>query len=273
MTQRGRSKPGLRYAEGPDRAVGDPALRSTSETGLGRRVRIGCLALLALAGCHPDPPPEHLAVAPLSHVPAEIHELARRAALIHTVGGSGVLNLTGKDGKGVVLDVAVALAPPDKARVRAYKFGRAVFDLTATPAGTYVTAGDDRSTAAGATAAQVARGLSLLTGTFFNDPALAGTDAGDELVLTRPGTPTVVCHVERATLVPRRFEMLDDAGHVRFTLTLDAYQPGGGGALWPRRVTADSDAGRAVVTLDDADVNGDLPAAAFDPPAGSRRLP
>ncbi len=213
----------------------------------------------------------------LSAVPAEVRELARRAALVHTVTGSGTLALTGPDGQSVVLDAAVALAPPDRARVQASKFGQTVFDLTLTPAAVYLETdrGGDKAIAAGTTAEQVTRGLSLLTGRFFDDPATVGRDVGDQLILQRsnPGQPTVVCHVDRATLVPRRFELLDGAGHVRFTLTLDAYQPAGGGAVWPRRVVADGDGGRAVVTLDDADVNGDLPSAAFVPPSRARRLP
>ncbi len=235
------------------------------------------VVLLALAGCHPDPPPEHLTVLSLTHETGEVRELIRRAALIHTVSGTGVLDLTGPDKQSVVLDLIVVLAPPNHARVQASKFGQPVFDLTVTPAGTFLEAdrGGDKSVAAGATAAQVARGLSLLTGGFFNDPATTAHDVGDDLVLTRvtAGQPTVVCHVDRATLVPRRFELLDDAGHVRFTLSLAAYQAAGGGALWPRRVTADSgDKGRAVVTLDDADVNGDVPPTAFDPPTRAERL-
>ena len=208
--------------------------------------------------------------------PAEIRELARRSALIHTVAGSGTLDLTGPDGQGVVLDMAVALAPPDHARVRAWKFGQAVFDLTVTPTGTWLEAdrGGDKALSAGTTAAQVTRGLSLLTGGFFNDPATTGRDVGDQLILrrSRPGEPTVVCDVERSTLVPRQFQLYDDAGRQRSTISLESYQPALGGALWPRRVVADGDGGRAVVTLDDADVNGDLPPAAFDPPPRAERL-
>ena len=236
-----------------------------------------CVLLALAAGCQHEPPPEHLTPLVLTDEPAEVRELVRRQSLIHTVSGSGVLDLTGADGGGVVLDVAVVLAPPGRARVRAWKFGQAAFDLTVRPDGAWLEASDrdGRAAAAGATAAQVTRGLSLLTGGFFNDPATVGRDVGDELVLRRakPGEPTVVCHVERATLVPRRFELLDDAGGVRFTLTLASYQPAAGGAVWPRRVVADGGAkGRAVVTLDEAEVNGEVPAAAFDPPPRARRL-
>jgi hypothetical protein len=236
------------------------------------------LALTAVAGCHPDPPREHLSTVTPSDAPAELRELVRRSSLIHTVAGSGTLNLTGPDGQSVVLDLAVALAPPDRARVQAFKFGQTVFDLTVLPTGAWLEASDHgggRAAVAGATAARVTRGLSLLGGGFFNDPATTGHDDGDQLLLTRPrpGEPTIVCHVERATLVPRRFELVDDAGRVRFTLSLESYQPAAGGALWPRRVVADGDGGRAVVTLDDADVNGGLPPAAFDVPPRAGRLP
>ena len=235
------------------------------------------LLVVAMAGCQHDPPPEHLSPVAATDEPAELRELARRAALVHTVSGSGALDLTGPDGQSVVLDVAVVLAPPDRARVRAWKFGQAVFDLTVTPAGTWLESGrgGDKAVAAGTTAEQVTRGLSLLTGGFFNDPATTGRDVGDDLVLTRttPGEPTVVCHVERATLVPRRFELSDAAGRLRSTITLESYQPGPGGTLWPRRVTADSgDKGRAVVTLDDDEINGDVPAEAFVPPPRAERL-
>ena len=68
--------------------------------------------------------------------------LDERARSVGTASAACDLALTRADGQSVRLDGAVAMAPPDRLRLRAWKFGQAVFDLTMTPEGLWVVAGD-----------------------------------------------------------------------------------------------------------------------------------
>jgi outer membrane lipoprotein-sorting protein len=241
------------------------------------RITIGFSLLIVfyVMGCAQ----EHLPTYPRADESTSLHLLAQRTRRVQTVSGSGALELTQPNGQSVRLDLAVALRPPDWARLRAWKFGQAVFDLMLTPDGLWLeasrdTAHKDRATAAGVTAAQVAKTWSLLSGSFFDDPNLTAHDDGDRLIVRRihPGEPTVICQVNRDTLTPRRYEMLDDKGAVRFSLTLDHYKDFSG-IVWPMHLTAVSAAGKVAVELDDVELNGELPATAFKPPRRAEKLP
>jgi hypothetical protein len=207
--------------------------------------------------------------------PAELHTLAERSSNLKSVTGTGTLQLIRPGGESVVLDAIVILAPPDRAHLRATKMSHVVFDLTARHDGLYLEAGhSSREAAAGATAAQVTRGLGLLTGQFFSDPAIVAHDDGDSLLLrlAKPNEPAIYCKVDRRTLTAREFRMVDPNGQARFTMTLGEYTTQNG-VVWPRKVTAVSEAGTVVVLLDDIEINGDLADAAFTPPPGATRLP
>jgi hypothetical protein len=234
------------------------------------------LVLILLAGCcHQHDSTEHLNPYAAMSEPAELQTLADRSSKVKSVSGTGTLQLIRPNGESVVLDAIVILAPPDRAHLRATKMSHVVFDLTATRDGLYLEAGhSSREAAAGATAAQVTRGLGLLTGQFFSDPAIVARDDGGALLLTlaKPNEPTIYCRVDRTTLTAREFRMVDPNGRTRFTMTLGEYTTQNG-VVWPRKVTAVSDAGTVVVLLDDVDINGDLAAAAFTPPPGAARLP
>lgn len=228
-----------------------------------------------LSGCAQ----EHLPIyAPADEV-TSLHILAQRTGRVHTVSGSGVLEMTQPDGQSIRLDFAVALRPPNKARLRAWKFGQAIFDLTLTPEGVWLEssrdeAHKDRATAAGITAAQVAKMWSLLSGGFFEDPNLTAHNGDGQLIVrrVRSGEPTVICQVNRNTLTPRRYEMLDEHGTVRFSLTLDHYKDFDS-VVWPMHMAATSEQGKIVVDMNDVDLNSELPAMAFQPPRRAEKLP
>jgi hypothetical protein len=208
--------------------------------------------------------------------------LAQRSRQVRTVSGSGTLELTRPNGESVRLDLAVVMQPPERARLRAWKFGQAVFDLTITPEGLWLESSQDSSQqaeqirSAGTNAAQVTRAWSLLNGGFFDQPGLDAWNDGGQLVVrraARAGEPAVVCRVDRDTLTPRGYEMLDDAGAVRFSLVLDRYHDFNG-IVWPRRITATSrEAGRIVVELADVTLNEEPPTGAFVPPRRAEKLP
>src|SRR5262245_46809970 len=61
-----------------------------------------------------------------------------RAESIKTVSGTATIDLENAEGDSVRFDGAVAMAPPDRFRMRAWKFNQAVFDLTLTPDGLWI---------------------------------------------------------------------------------------------------------------------------------------
>ena len=74
---------------------------------------------------------------------AALRVLAERAQSVRSVSAQAALTLTRADGQSVQLDGAVAMAPPGRVRLRAWKFNQAVFDLTLTPEGLWVLTPDD----------------------------------------------------------------------------------------------------------------------------------
>ena len=228
-----------------------------------------------LLGCHQ----EHLCTYTRLDDQSTLHQLAEQGHRIHDVSATGSLNLSQKNGDSVRLTLAVALNPPDNARLRTWKFGQAVFDLTVIPTGSWLETPKDSSHAAsiqsaGITAAQVTRGWALLGGGFFERPKLTTRDEGNRMYVTQdnPGEPSIVCVVDRDTLAVREYRLYDDKGKLRFHLELGDYQDFDG-ILWPRRIVATSDTGVIDVSLDDVTMNGGLPDSAFVPPRRAERLP
>jgi hypothetical protein len=205
--------------------------------------------------------------------------LDERARAVRTVSARSDLTLTRADGQTVRLDGAVVMAPPDRLRLRAWKFNQAVFDLTLTPDGLWVVTPDDPSRRqkvlpASLSAAQLGREWALLSGSFFGDPGLKVRIANDGVVVTKPldDGRAVVCEVDRRTLTPRRYRLLDPAGRTRFTLGLSGYGMFDG-IPWPTRLNALSEDGRIAVGLKDVELNGELAPNAFRPPRRAEKQP
>ena len=89
-------------------------------------------------------------------------------------------------------------------------------------------------------AQQVAHFLNWFEGAFFTDPGLK-TDPGttDTLAFRRdlPEGGAVVCTVDRATVTPQEFRLLDAKGTTRFTLSLSDYRILSG-IIWPLHMIA-----------------------------------
>jgi hypothetical protein len=234
------------------------------------------VALIVISvGCESH---ERIPTYPLMPASQTFEQFQSRSANIHTVSGEGSLRMTRPDGESIGLDAAVAMQPVDRARVRAWKFGQAVFDLTVTPEALYVVAPKDSSQrdqilAAGSRAGKMIRDwLKLATGSF--DATLL-EERGNDLVIQRPEADdgTLVCTIDRRTITARSFRLLDAAGRERFVLKLDRYIESNG-QVWPRRIEARSDEGGELrLELREVEVNGELPAAAFRPPARAEKLP
>ncbi|MBA2708765.1 MAG: hypothetical protein H0U59_13250, partial [Gemmatimonadaceae bacterium] len=179
------------------------------------------LLLTLTAGCVPrDGLPTH----PRMSVDETRRILARRAESVKTISSQATITLTRPDGESIRFDGAIALRPPDRSRLRAWKFGQAVFDLTVTPDGVWIIAPDDPKhrqdiRRAGATAADFGRTFSSLLGSFFSSADLTGAEHGDMMRFTHKSGngAALTCEVDRRTLTPRRYRLLDDGSKRGFT--------------------------------------------------------
>jgi outer membrane lipoprotein-sorting protein len=242
-----------------------------------RLVAVSIFGLLALIGCEA---PERIPTYPLMPAKESMAALAERAHAVRAVSGEGTVTLTRANGQSVRLDSAVVLEPPERARVRAWKFGHAVFDLTLTPQGVWIVAPQDderRSeirSAGGNTGRLTRQWLRLMSG-LFDAPGVSGEEHGDRLLVRQANNDgtVMICDVDRKTLTPRRYVLRDDRGVQRFVLALSRYADFGKGVVWPRHIEATSETGQILIDLRDVEINADLPPAAFRPPARSEKLP
>ncbi|MEO6436509.1 MAG: hypothetical protein ABIP55_12225 [Tepidisphaeraceae bacterium] len=204
--------------------------------------------------------------------------LAERTHAVRTVSATGLLTLTRPDGQSVRFDAAFVTAPPDRLRLRAWKIGRAMFDLTLTPDGLWLLSPEDRSLrdkvkSAGIGAGEVTRQWSLLSGAFFERDGLVTQRIGRDLRFAARQTDglTIQCDVDGRTLLPMRYTLQDHRGRTRFSLTLGDYRMIGE-TPYPHRVRADSESGRVLVQFDEVELNTDLAPGAFVPPRRAEKI-
>jgi hypothetical protein len=234
-------------------------------------VLIGVLSMLS-CGCRHEQP---LPAAHWNTTGDALATLRERAAAVRTVSSQGLLTLRRPDGESVRFDVALVSEKPNRVRVRAWKLGRAIFDLTLNDHGLFLFAPADdpamkqKVRSAGVTAGDVARSWATFNGALFDAPDVRLVDHGGALVATSGATR---CEIDRRTLLPRRYEMRDDRGVSRFTLDLTDYRSVNG-VLFPHRYAATSDTGTILIALTDVELNGELPPAAFAPPKRAEKLP
>jgi hypothetical protein len=245
-----------------------------------RRAFILLLAAAIVGGCaHGKTGRESLASVEYSDDADALRILRERAAAVKTVSSRGTITFIRPDGESVRMDLAMASQPPDRLRLRAWKLGRAIFDLTLTPDGLWLVAPDDPSLRqkvqkANVGAAEIARNWSMLSGAFFDRIDLKIERIPNDLLLTARHTDdlTLRCYVDQRALVPWVYLLQDDRGRRRFSLNLDDFRMIGE-IPYPHRVQAESDSGRVVVQLEEVELNEELAPAAFKPPRRAEKLP
>ena len=246
--------------------------RRTGRGNKGLLVALMLLAVVGVAGCatKPDPIPHYSPI----DASASLAVIRTRLANVKTVRGEADMTLTDPKGQSVHLDGAYLLAAPSRARLRAWKLGQAVFDLTIREDGAWAyLPREEAKPAAPGLRQSMGRWLGLLGGgDFFVGDAEVNADT---LVLTRPEGDglTLRCTVDRPTLTPRQYELFDKAGKSRFTLTLADYRNAGADQVWPMTITAKSEGGTVEIRTRDVEVNAELPEAAFQPPRRAEKLP
>ena len=209
-----------------------------------------------------------------------VNILARRAEAVRTVTAQGQITLTRPGGESVRLDLAMVRAGSDRVRIRAWKLGQAVFDLTMNPDGVWLLTPENASfsakaRSAGLTARKLAEHLALLGGDLFRRKDLEIRELPSVLEITSPPDSDglrIRCGVERRTLVPRRYTLLDRDDRARFGMDLSGYRMIGE-IPFACRYLAVSDDGRILIALREVELNGELAENAFTPPRRAEKLP
>jgi outer membrane lipoprotein-sorting protein len=236
-------------------------------------IRLAIVTLFAatLAGCAPKRAPD-LPAYPWQGESAALAELRARAESVRTVSAECTIRLERPDGQNVQLDAALVMRRPDHVRLRAWKFSRAVFDLTLNDDGLWVMTMDDPARRddvlpASVSAAEFVREWSYLTGGLFAESGLTTRVEGDTLFVTRANGKAedgnLTCEVDRRTLTPRRYVYEGSAD--RFELRMENYRSVGA-TPWPARLVAASGSGTVVVEQRNVEINGELAENAFTPP-------
>ena len=262
----------LRWRRSAKRVTPPMALKSA------RIHPIATLSLLLLTFATGCASREHLPAYQWTDDAAALRNLAARAQAVHTASAQCQITLTRPDGQSVRLDGALVMQPPDRVRLRAWKLGQAVFDLTIVPQGVWMVLPDDpqskqRIVPAGASAAEMARAWALFSGGFFsaNDAVVSYSGGPRFHVIRWIEGKKIDCEVERATLTPRRYLLSDSSGIKRFTLELQDYKMIGD-IPWPSSLTAHGDSGTIALQLHDVELNTELPPAAFTPPHRAEKM-
>lgn len=203
----------------------------------------------------------------------------RRAAGIRSISARCRLVLTGPDQATMQFDGALAVRMPDHFRLRAWKFSRPAFDVTLTPEGLWryvAKESDDQATLFDdLDAARLKEAWSLVIGevndgSWMSDEELPGQTFRLRRIAGPEGS-TIVCEVDRDTLTIRECTPAG-AGKGQLALIFDRYRRIGRNVL-PTRIEWKSERGSMAVWLNDIELNGDLPEAAFIPPGRAVKQP
>lgn len=233
------------------------------------------LAMFALIGCARK---ENIPSYPMMSETESLDLIKQRSQDVRDVSGQGTVMLTDAKNNSVRMDAAFVFAPPNRARVRAWKFGQAILDLTLTKDETWLFLprrddhADQIKTASTETSRALREWLKLLAGDLSASGATI-TSTSREITITRPAEQDgqrIVCTIDRATLTPRKYELIDAQSRSHFSLTLSRYQTLGA-TVWPTQIEASGGTGRIEIVLRELLLNN-APEAAFKPPARAERL-
>ena len=233
-----------------------------------------CSLAAFAAGCATT---ESIPTYPATQPSTIVETIHARSTSLRSATGKGAVTLNSPQRGSIRLEAAFVLQPPDHARVRAWKFNQAVFDLTVKPEGAWLYSPRDPSAAASTSTGNVGGGIRDWL-TYLGSGVPAGsvvTHASDTTVtLQSPDTRsggTLTTTIDRPTRTVRQYRLVDAAGVERFTLSLGRYRELSG-TLWPTRIEAKAATGSMVVETDALEPDAASPAA-FTPPARAARLP
>ncbi len=231
--------------------------------------------VMGLLGCAPSLP----RVGPVPFAQS-IQTLRERADAVETVAAEGRLTLTDSRGQRVTLDAVLVSEGDQRMRIRTWKLNQAVFDLTRNEDGLWLWQ-SSRMQRQAVDADELSPDhlmavWRLMRGQVFHDTPSDAID-GTALDLTYPlhfdDVPmTLQATIDRSTLVPVRYVLLDEAQRVRLTLRLERYRMIGE-VPWPMRITAESDEGTVRIAWSHVALNEPTATGAFKPPSRAERRP
>lgn len=224
---------------------------------------------LLLLGCAKQPLPVYptLDAEPTRQL---IHAQSER---LRTLQSRAVIELTDSRGESISLDGVLIYENPDRLRIRAWKLGQAVFDLTITPEDVWqYLPRADAEKAMGVTR-QIAEGLlEMIGGSLAPDEGTTELSA-DRVRVIRVTESCMVEHhdYDRQTLALLQIESAAEDGAGRFVLKFSSHRVVDG-LVWPMRMEAVSERGVVRITFKEVQINAELPSVAFEPPARAERV-
>jgi outer membrane lipoprotein-sorting protein len=232
-----------------------------------------CSSVL-IVGCA-GAPKESIPTYPLMDVQQSLAAMQQRNEGVESITGEGTVTMFDAKGGSVRLDAAFAFALPNATRIRAYKFGQAVLDLTvkSEEVWLYLPRQDGRAQDVRKASRSVAGAVELWLQLLGGGAAFGSWDtAGNKFIITDPRDRTTMrLEIDRRTLTFRRCAMFGDEESEQFTLDLDRYRQVGN-TVWPGRIKATSASGTILIEMRDVELNA-APPAAFQPPPRAERLP
>lgn len=217
---------------------------------------------------------ENIPLYPSTRPSTVVASIQDRAAGLRSATGSGAVTLSSPKRGAVRLEAVFVLAPPDRARVRAWKFNQPVFDLTVTAEGVWLFSPRDSSAenSSGNVGAGIRDWLAYL-GTGVPEHSSVTHETDRTLTLEAPAAAggTLTTMLDRPTRTVRQYRLVDDQGIERFTLSLGSYRDFAG-TIWPTKIEAKSASGTIVVETSKLEPNV-AAATAFTPPPRAKRLP
>ena len=240
---------------------------------------------LAIAGCRTDPPGQALEQTEGLSNDQVLAALAERANQVQRVMASGTIRLESDEDGSVLLDVALLASGDDQLRLRAWKLGRPVFDLTRDGDALWLWISEraevDSTTTDGVplAAIHIQTGWRMMAGRLFaqtpdrvisEDPFIVEFDLASDQTGGAPARAQFA--IDRATQTHTRCTIIDSAGIERQTLQLGAYRLIDG-IPWATSIDSGTDDHRFQITLESVELNGELPPSSFTPPSNAQRQP
>lgn len=197
--------------------------------------------------------------------------LADRSQRISTITAEAAITLDSAEGESIQLEAAIAAQMPDHLRLRAWKFGRAVLDVTVRPDGVWTWSAEEAPLDSLISENRLMRALGF-EHDIFSDPRTVIDRPDEDTLLFRHDHDdgSVVARVDRDTLTVSEWVFIDTNGTLRGRVAMDRY------AMitdipWPMRLQATSDSGRVQIQLRQVQLNEPLSGSAFEPPTRAVR--
>lgn len=208
-----------------------------------------------------------------------IDAMTKRDAGVDSFSATCRLLLQSAAGEVELTSVIVA-QPPERLRLRAWKFSQPVFDITLNPNGLFVFSKDSGQGTAAQTDRLTRDGLIEATAMLPGFAGKEGWHADDDLdrdnfyrsrSLDADGN-VVRCTVEKTTFTTTRCDFLDGDGAMRQSLLYGNYRVLGN-TVWPMRIEGTGLDESFTILFDRVELNPELSPRAFTPPRRAVKQP